>query len=101
MTPAERDARIKELKRTLRGYGPALETARRQTKGAPLIQWKKACRKHPPFRAHQEAAGAYLKAKMQYDAIAAELAELQAQARNAQKKARRPRQLLLALGAAA
>jgi hypothetical protein len=91
MKPAERDARIKALKRTLRGMGPALETARARTKSANLIQYKKACRKHPPFRAHCEAAGAYVEAKKLYDEIALELAGLQEQARKAQVKAERRR----------
>lgn len=82
MTPAERDNRIREIKRLLKGEGADLEASKRLSRVA--VYYGKPDRKRKAFRAYEERKHAYSHEKAGYDALRAELAALQALARQAQ-----------------
>lgn len=82
MSPADRDARIREIKRLLKEEGGDLEACKRIARVA--VYYGKPDRKRKAFRNYEERKHAYLKTKAEYDALRAELATLQALAREAQ-----------------
>jgi hypothetical protein len=97
MTPAERQARIRSLKRELRTWGSTLAYCKELSRGA--VYQGKHDRKRPAFRRYEEKKFAYAHAREEFDALARELEHLrQAERKHAARAARRRARSIITQG---
>ena len=94
MTRAEEDARVRELKRLIGGFGGELEANKQRSRVA--CYYGKHDRKRAAFRAYEEQRSAYRRSKEQLDIWRAELLMLQERARKRHNDAPRRRTWQLA-----